>query len=644
MADPNTQIDWWIAQTWQEAQGGADSDALVGWLHENGLTAISSYTIVQAALSCTPEEAKEMVFGNPVWAGEEPDPDIADRDYTSDTLEPEPEPDPTFELDDWAEQVEEDVPVYGEEGYQADPSAGAVLPDLSASADPEPAFEQTDGLEQADDSGQAGGFDAAPAHSFEPDTQPLTAPEIEPAPMDAMPLAAEAAPSPDLEAPPAAVEPETPPPPPILRTPPTTPAERAAAFAHAFGKKPAAATPAKPDSGPSAPAPEAAPDKAPPSNDMGPATEAETALAQSENDQPHPAMTTAHMPPPLVYEPLPAIEMPQPAAPVEPLFAAAPRDPQPAPPLFLAAESPQPAADTDLLERKQRANPDAMNGANGTPRDDAGEPALAADEPQVPSAPDEAEFRDDSEPPSNGADTAAAPGLATGVTSGDLPPGMEATMEDGETDPPGDMADLWEEEGDGLSPDGREQELPPLDGAENEEDEADYSTVSDGPEEGGAMDYEAVGDEADAPRPQKRTLLDPADEAGDTGDPGGDPGEIHLGDAPENLSEAARKLGISFREGDPTAAGVDPELAQAAKELGISFREGGSAAELDMDETALEAQKLGISFREGGSISSKTEKPLIVKYLPMIIGIVIIFFMLLLGATFAGPVISWLKS
>ena len=108
MADPNTQIDWWIAQAWQEAQGGAENDALVGWLHENGLTAISSYTILQAALSCQPDEAKEMVFGHPAWAGEEPDPDIANLDYTSDTLEPEPEPDPTFELDDWAEQVEED--------------------------------------------------------------------------------------------------------------------------------------------------------------------------------------------------------------------------------------------------------------------------------------------------------------------------------------------------------------------------------------------------------------------------------------------------------------------------------------------------------------------------------------------------------
>jgi hypothetical protein len=85
-------------------------------------------------------------------------------------------------------------------------------------------------------------------------------------------------------------------------------------------------------------------------------------------------------------------------------------------------------------------------------------------------------------------------------------------------------------------------------------------------------------------------------------------------------------------------------MARAAKELGISFREGAGVAEPDLDETALEAQKLGISFREGGSISNKPAKPLIVKYLPMIIGIGIISMLLLLGASFAGPAIGWLKS
>jgi hypothetical protein len=154
------------------------------------------------------------------------------------------------------------------------------------------------------------------------------------------------------------------------------------------------------------------------------------------------------------------------------------------------------------------------------------------------------------------------------------------------------------------------------------------------------MEYEAGGDEADAPRPHKRTLLDPADEAGDAGYSG----EIPNGETPEDLAEAARKLGISFREGDSTGAGMDPEMAQAVKDLGISFREGAGAAEPGLDDTALEVQKLGISFREGGSISSKPEKPLIVKYLPMALGIIIIFFLLLLGATFAGPFIGWLKS
>jgi hypothetical protein len=679
MADPNTQIDWWIAQAWQEAQGGAESDALVAWLHENGLTAISSYTILQAALSCQPDEAKAMVFGHPVWAGEDPDSDVANLDYTSDTLEPEPEPDPTFELDNWAEQVEEDEPVYGEEGYQADPAAGAAPPGLSASADPEegvqvesePAFEQTDDLDRANQFGHASGLDTEPAQPFELATKPLTAPEIEPAPMDAMPLAAEAAPEPifepEMPTPAPADEPELPPspvmdepaasmetpppavaPPPILRTPPSTPAERAAVFAGVFGKKPAAAKPARPDSGLSASAPEAPPlippDAVPPSSDMGPATKAETALAQFETDQPHPPMTTVQMPPPLVYEPLPEIEMPQPVMPAEPLFATAPRDPLPAPPLLSPAETPQAAADTALLEREQPADPDAMNDADGTPRHETGEPALVLDEPEAPPALDEAEFQDVPEPAPNGPDTAAAPEPATEEPSGDLPSSMQAAMEDGETDPPDGMASPRDEEEDELPSIDREQELPPLDDAENEEDEADYSPLPGGLEEGDATENEAGGDETDAPRPRKRTLLDPADEAGDAGYPGGDPGGIPMGDTPEDLAEAARKLGISFREKDPVDIGVDPETVQAAKKLGISFREGAGAAEPDLDETALEAQKLGISFREGGSGMRKPDKPLIVKYLPMILGVICIFFLLLLGATFAGPAIAWLKS
>lgn len=160
------------------------------------------------------------------------------------------------------------------------------------------------------------------------------------------------------------------------------------------------------------------------------------------------------------------------------------------------------------------------------------------------------------------------------------------------------------------------------------------------------MEHGAGGEEAGTPLPRKTVLLDPADETEDAGYSDHGPGELPKGDTPEDLTEAARRLGINFREGDPTAAGVDPELARAAKDLGISFREEAGAAgpDLDHDETALEAQNLGISFREGGSGSNKPEKPLVVKYLPMLVGIIIIFFLLLLGATFAGPFISWLKS
>jgi 2-oxoglutarate dehydrogenase E2 component (dihydrolipoamide succinyltransferase) len=68
-----------------------------------------------------------------------------------------------------------------------------------------------------------------------------------PDPMEPMPLAIEAAPPEPAPAPPA------PAPTPTVRTPPATPSERAAVFAAAFGKKPAAATLASPD-------PEPAPD------------------------------------------------------------------------------------------------------------------------------------------------------------------------------------------------------------------------------------------------------------------------------------------------------------------------------------------------------------------------------------------------
>lgn len=83
-------------------------------------------------------------------------------------------------------------------------------------------------------------------------------------------------------------------------------------------------------------------------------------------------------------------------------------------------------------------------------------------------------------------------------------------------------------------------------------------------------------------------------------------------------------------------------MAKTAKELGISFREGSDADESEDDEIAIEAQKLGISFREGDSMSDKPPKPLVAKYLPLFLGIIIIFFLLLLGATFAGEFIGWL--
>jgi hypothetical protein len=253
MADPNTQIDWWIAQAWQEAQGGADNDALVTWLHENGLTAISSYTILQAALSCPPEEAKEIVFGHPAWAGEEPDADVDNLDYTSDTLEPEPEPDAAFELDDWAENIEEDEPVYGEEGYQPDPGAGAAPPEydtessgrtdtggaislepaLSGTAVPAQAFEEAGRFDDAAGFEEdAIGLDPTPASEPVPHSAPMQDDPM--APKDAMPVAANTTPPESAPAP-------------TVRKPPATPSERAAVFAAAFGKKPAAAPLASPD-------------------------------------------------------------------------------------------------------------------------------------------------------------------------------------------------------------------------------------------------------------------------------------------------------------------------------------------------------------------------------------------------------------
>jgi len=698
MADPNTQIDWWIAQAWQEAQGGAESDALVVWLHENGLTAISSYTILQAALSCTPEEAKQMVFGHPIWAGEDLDTDVANLDYTNETLEPEPEPDPSFELDDWADHLEEDGPVYGEEGYEPDPDAGVSLPAKTSAEPALNAYKEPGAPEQPGISGLAGEIEEEPFEPFEADSQPSPSPESAPmetippapepmqepaqafepgmspvrepavdpaesfeAPMppatapepEPMPLAAAAVAEPVREAPPApAPEPALPPapvveaprpaaapaPPPILRTMPSTPAERAAVFAGAFGKKPAASTP---PASATAEAPSIPPGAVPPSTDMGPAAEAETSPAQSENEQPHPAMATVPVPPPLVYEPLPELENPQPAVAAEPLFSTPHDAPQPAPPLFPPSELLQPAmseADDELRDAELPAA--ATNGYD----EQAGSEMGAAGEKETPETVSDPALAMHVDGEEEIAEIVPDPVLEMPADEpediqesvvddvpDDLPPGIRAAMEAGGIDPPGGMDELQEEIEADHSAIAWEQALPPLD------EEADEETAA-GTEEDNYPSDDESGD--DAHRPRKKILLDPSVKELDAGHPE----ELPIGGDTEDLAAAARKLGISFREGDPTEIGLDPETVRAAKELGISFREGDDGPEPQFDETALAAQKLGISFRDGDLTSAKPPKPLIAKYMPLILVIIAIFFLMLLGATFAGDAIGWLRN
>lgn len=653
MADPNTQIDWWIAQAWQEVQGGADHDSLVVWLHENELTALSSYTILQAALSCSPEEAKEIVFAHPVWAGEDPGTDLGNVGYTSETLEPEPEPDPTFELDDWADEIEDDQPVYGEEGYQVDPSAGAApiaaadpqaaLPGDDMPPEAQPAFTDQAGFDEAADTDPTL---AEPAEVFEPDSPPAID-EDEPAPMDAVPSpaepflepeqpfelaepleptqpAAEGMPrepafetepvfQPEPAPEPAMDRPATPAvaPPPILKTLPSTPAERAAVFAGAFGKKPAAAqqTPAAPDVPPSSPR-----DGAPPTNDLGLASVAETTPAQSPPEHPQPAMATAQMPPPLVHEQPPEIELPQPAMAAEPVFTATQQAPEPAPPLSPAADSDGPgdvdetsAEETDETTAlvQDRVEPPALDIAESQ---NGPEPEPAVDDP-------DAIF--EAGPAISGDETEIRLEPTFDLNTGDLQPGIQAEVEPEDIEPP-----QWVEALDN----GDEGELH--DG-EWEQEPASLESSNEG---GAPPDPTGIDPELDAaeeaPRPSKRVLLDPEDKAGDN---------------PEDMAAAAKMLGINFRESDPTAAGTDPEMARTAKELGISFREDGGA-DLADEETQLAAQKLGISFREGDSSSSKQPKPLTVKYLPILLGIVIIMFLLLIGRTFVGDIVSGLWS
>jgi len=798
MADPNTQIDWWIAQTWQEAQGGADTGALVSWLHENGLSAPSSYTILQAALNCAPEEAKQVVFGHPIWAGQQPDADLANLGYTSETLEPEPEPDPAFELDNWADEVEEDEPVYGEAGYKVNPEAGAMPPpverpdldglgediagdlpedppvltepaEFTVEDDPEPRFSNpdeisgfdpddedmpyvaTDTVEPEPDGGElqpglAVGLDPAGVDSgsaafempqaalderlaeqgseseagYRAETFEDVAPLADPLASAREPLAAvpESAPDPASEfSPEPAAEPApmaahipgpaaaAATPPPILRMPPSTPAERAAVFANAFGKKPVGGQPgttrpsaatATNDAGtqaPPAPSPQdvAAPRPrygGPPASEVGPASHADTAPALTAAVPPQADTATVAMPPPLVYEPLPEVEVPAPIAPAEPLFNLPARDPRPAEPLFKRAEAGQaddaPAADLEPVDEA-----DADDRLELVP-EDAPVAALAAEDPMADVEPEslseeldvgevfasdlDVDDAEQSEAESHGS------GDAIDVAEIDVPEADrldqdeadvepveitepeigEATLEE-ESDPVGDRdenllpADVSEALGD-------QHDLPPgikaaLEGAADSEltlhqdecDREDYEDIDDDAlsqdlsDPGAEPEFEGAGavdeDMGEDRRPQKRVLLDPAIE--DV--PHRTLEEAVEVDEEEDLTEAARKLGINFRAADPDEAEIDPDMAKTAQELGISFREGASV-DLDSDETALAAQKLGISFREDDSATGKPAKPLLVKYLPMIFGIFIIFILLLIGATYAGSFIGWLKN
>jgi hypothetical protein len=713
MADPNTQIDWWIAQAWQEAQGGADSDALVAWLHENGLTAVSSYTILQAALSCSSEEAKQMVFGHPVWAGAEAETDLSGAEYTSDTLEPEPEPDATFGLDDWADEIEEDEPVYGEPGYEPPPTASPTRP-AQQDGDTPPqrsmlldAYSETEAEEAADDAPElAGGGEplpeshelpeaeqaeademppfaseaAQPAAEFEPvaefepageglledENSDEDEPEIDaeqvfeiedewdaeeapakPAPMGSMlpttaaprteftdPAAAEpaqdtASPAVEVKDRPAPASPPTPAPaapPPILRMPPATPAERAATFAAAFGKKPTS----QPSESGGATA--GTPNGGPPSNDTGPAAQAETAPAQTASVSPQPAPVAAPMPQPLVLEPMPEIAPPPPVAPAEPLFTAtSAREQVAAPALFpptpeRPTESEEPEEPMAEESPAQGLEPEPeIEDLNGEP---AQENAMAADLDGSPAEPGLGEATADiaAETVANVADSMEAPGMEPDVVEFDHEPDdLEEDDSDGSPTPEEDdlPAVDWEEE------------LPDFEIEEPEESAGPVNSYDDGDagigDEGGGDDLIL---EEDQERPRKPLLLDPSDEEPQPSDAEGEP---------EDLTEAAKKLGINFRGTDNDDIGVDPETAKAAKELGISFRDEDGGPATPDDDAALEAQKLGISFREE-SVTGKPAKPAIVKYLPMILGLIVIFFVLLIGATFSGTIIEWLKN
>lgn len=655
MADPNTQIDWWIAQAWQEAQGGADADSLVVWLHENGLTAISSYTILQAALNCSAEQAKEMVFGHPVWAGEAPGTGLETAGYTADTLEPEPEPDPAFELEDWAEEVEEEGPVYGEAGYEApamdenddDRTAGGHKKtmlvdayaedgdDLPAGGDAEYGEDSGYGAEAYDSPGfQApeAAFDE-PASAFDEPQEEyddsategfgsvLAAPVDAPAPSTPMP----AAPPPPAR-------------PPILRMPPATPAERAAVFAAAFGKKPAATQPPRSETPPEP----AVPDGTPTSNDPGPAANAETAPAWTE--PPHPQKT-----------------------------------PQ------AVAAGPASRASTESEQDSDDLPPGMRYARPKTAPSFHSQPAPAETEPQPYGEPVPAEIPAETWPeeiqsheaeefhPHEPAEGDEDAGSEPAFDYDSLPPGMRAALglgapadtppeESYAAEPPGAAIDReghdadgdFEEEGDGEEPlllDELQEEPPAANGHEYAEPHREQA------EEAGKLSAALLrdtGEPEDQPPPRKRLLLDPEEDSRrkrakptahapepqpePRSEPEPEPQAI-LPDE-EDMREAARRLGIDFR-GNAHDLEIDPEMEKTAKELGISFRDNLGPSEEELDETQEAARRLGISFRDD-EYSDKPKKHIIAKYMPLMLIMIAMVFLLLIGATFTGDIISWL--
>jgi hypothetical protein len=676
MADPNTQIDWWIAQTWQESQGGAENDALVAWLYENGLTATSSYTILQAALSCPPDTAKEIVYGHPAWTGAEPDNGVENLSYTTETLEPEPEPDPTFELDDWADQIEEEeqAPVYGEEGFQAEPGAGASPPAYARESQAPTAADGTILLDPA----QSGSDEPAPANDLTNtlnDSGGFEGDASEPFADTGKDVAQE------KPAEPSSVSPDTE----ITKNAPSEEPGLAdsdqAAVADLSAPEPADAAPAQPD-----PEPE------------------------------QPAMAAIAMPPPLVYQPLPDIQITPPVSPVAPaapLFALPQRDCRPPPPLFpptntadqavmandgpttpLPDSDPAPLPDTPpeqpgsepvlvangldtsadqdsaILEETPDTPPTATVENTGSlrsgmqsamkhedaepqdetvesPSDEGGESVptdLAPDltpldhgqEPEP--APQDNEEEPEPVPQDDGEEPEAALAAVMDIT-GDLTADMPQADGQVEAEPQSEMVDLPDEEAGEPAPIDWAQELPPLEEEESEDDDpgASSSMAEEGDDGRDGME---IGEDT-APRPQKQALLDRSGDVDEGGLPGSDAVEMPLGDTPEELAAAARKLGIDFRNGDQSDAGVDPEMAKVAKELGISFREGTDSIPPLDDEAAIEAQKLGISFRDGDTVSSKSKKPKLVKYLPFVLAVIVLSILLLLGVTFAGDAISW---